>query len=494
MPESYDPLVTALENLDEKDISLDLCKQRLLAEEAKRINRMEESMEDTIAAFVGQKKFNGKCRRCGMKGHMAKDCRVKLPGGEANAVVNGRPVSFAVNHAKPEAVSTNVVFFVDSGCSDHLVNNLACLKAVRKLKQPFVVDVAKDDVSLTGFYEGMVEGVTMAGVPVEMKNVVFLPELRGNLLSVKKLSEAGVDVLFTGCRGQEKAVLKFNDAVIAVAYLRNNLYELELEVNMWRGTANLCAAVMGKRSCESFNDGREPVPRPLDECESIDPLTLDGLTQQMMELNLKSQETVMDGCVINGYRLLDRKSVPPLMVQDHCREPEGDQREAVIPAILDAAEVEVPPIEDDIDDDIDGAESCGTDGGAEPDGADRVVQTGGKEDNPGALPSQQRGDGFSEPNTRRSDRERRLPGKFLDFFTYGAHCAVKIFDLADPPLTPNDECLEAGAMSYPQQAFEIEPGRSGISRDVCTGNEARHSTDSVECKVLGRESIQREGE
>lgn len=36
LSESYDPLVTALENLDEKQITLDLCKQRLLAEEAKR--------------------------------------------------------------------------------------------------------------------------------------------------------------------------------------------------------------------------------------------------------------------------------------------------------------------------------------------------------------------------------------------------------------------------------------------------------------------------
>ena len=213
LPESYDPLVTALEHLDKKQITLDLCKQRLLAEEAKRINRIEESPDVRTAAFVGQKKkFNGKCRRCGKKGHMAKDCRVKLPEGEANVVVKERPVSFMVNRAKAGAGSTKVVFYVDSGCSDHLVNNLACLKAVQKLKQPFVVDAAKDGVSLTGSYEGVLEGVTMAGVPVKMRNVVFLPELRGNLLSVKKLSKAGVDVLFTGNRGQEKAVMKLNGA------------------------------------------------------------------------------------------------------------------------------------------------------------------------------------------------------------------------------------------------------------------------------------------
>ena len=99
------------------------------------------------------------------------------------------------------------------------MNNLHCLKVVRNLKEPFVADVAKKDFLLAVYlriYEEMVEGVTMARVPVEMKNVVFLPELRTNLLSVEKLSEARVDVLFTGSRGQEKAVLKFNDAVIAL--------------------------------------------------------------------------------------------------------------------------------------------------------------------------------------------------------------------------------------------------------------------------------------
>lgn len=33
LPDSYDPLVTALENLREEDLNLDLVKQRLLAEE-----------------------------------------------------------------------------------------------------------------------------------------------------------------------------------------------------------------------------------------------------------------------------------------------------------------------------------------------------------------------------------------------------------------------------------------------------------------------------
>ena len=98
------------------------------------------------------------------------------------------------------------------------------------------------------------------------------------------------------------------------------------------------------------------------------------------------------------------------MVQAHYREPEGDQREAVVPAIPDAAEVEVPPIECGADCEADDDRLYDADGGAEPANghADGVGQMGAEEDNPGALPSQQRGDGCLESYTRCSG-ERRLP-------------------------------------------------------------------------------------
>ncbi|XP_062556877.1 uncharacterized protein LOC134221706 [Armigeres subalbatus] len=130
---------------------------------------------------------------------------------------------------------------IDSGCSDH---------EVRKLKQPFVVDVANDGVSLIGEYRRRREGTTKEGVRFEMKNVVFLPDLRGNLLSVKKLSKAGIDVLFTRQSGTEKAVMKHT-------------------------------CVLGKQCREPFDGTRARATRPLervhsDVCGPIDPPAWDG--------------------------------------------------------------------------------------------------------------------------------------------------------------------------------------------------------------------------
>lgn len=65
LPDSFDPLVTALENMNEDELTLEKVKQRLLAEEMKRSDRREDPVDDKGAAFVGgrtkkPKKFTGK--------------------------------------------------------------------------------------------------------------------------------------------------------------------------------------------------------------------------------------------------------------------------------------------------------------------------------------------------------------------------------------------------------------------------------------------------
>lgn len=92
LPDSYDPLVTALENVPEQDLKLEVVKQRLLSEDLKRQERNGGVGEAKGAAFSGdktKKPFLGKCHKCGKRGHLKKDCRQKA-GSEANAVTNQR--------------------------------------------------------------------------------------------------------------------------------------------------------------------------------------------------------------------------------------------------------------------------------------------------------------------------------------------------------------------------------------------------------------------
>lgn len=91
--------------MNEDELTLEKVKQRLLAEEMKRSDRREDPVDDKGAAFVGgrtkkPKKFTGKCHRCGVVGHMQRDCRQKPKKGgqgEANAASESKKVSFMVN-------------------------------------------------------------------------------------------------------------------------------------------------------------------------------------------------------------------------------------------------------------------------------------------------------------------------------------------------------------------------------------------------------------
>ena len=71
LPERYDPLVTALQNLDDGKLSVSVAKERLIAEETKMKDRVMEKNLPEMSAFQGKKKwqFNGKCFKCGKGGH-----------------------------------------------------------------------------------------------------------------------------------------------------------------------------------------------------------------------------------------------------------------------------------------------------------------------------------------------------------------------------------------------------------------------------------------
>lgn len=76
-------------------------------------------------------------------------------------------------------------------------------------------------------FAGEISGVSNKGTKLKMKDVLFVPELLKNLMSVKKLVKAGVDVIFSG----SIALLKKGEETIATAHLRGGLYELEMNVD-----------------------------------------------------------------------------------------------------------------------------------------------------------------------------------------------------------------------------------------------------------------------
>lgn len=97
--------------------------------------------------------------------------------------------------------------------TDHLANESSHLTFLRSLKEPFVVEVAKEDVSLIGKSIGELIGLPNQNVRFCKKNVIFVSKLRENLLSEKKLSQVRIDVLFTSQGGAKHAEFKLSGEI-----------------------------------------------------------------------------------------------------------------------------------------------------------------------------------------------------------------------------------------------------------------------------------------
>ncbi|GBP08011.1 Copia protein [Eumeta japonica] len=78
LPEKYDPLVTALQNVDDGKLDLNLVKERLMSEEAKLSDRNNETTEERMAfsskKFKNKQKFKGRCFKCNKFGYQSKNC------------------------------------------------------------------------------------------------------------------------------------------------------------------------------------------------------------------------------------------------------------------------------------------------------------------------------------------------------------------------------------------------------------------------------------
>ena len=242
LPESYDPLVTALENLKEDELTMAVVRSRLLSEEPKRSERQQNGVA-TSSSFATQqskaasynsnqvkksdKPFKGqfRCYNCGGRGHKKSDCKKpRQPrGGSYVAEQGSESVAFISGTKEKETSSQSMVWVLDSGATDHQINKQENLKYARELVPPIQINVAKEGQSMKALMIGRLDMISKVGATekaIMLKDVLYVPELRRNLISIKRMAQAGVNVTFTG---DETQVIYKGD-VIGVAKNRGGLY------------------------------------------------------------------------------------------------------------------------------------------------------------------------------------------------------------------------------------------------------------------------------
>ena len=133
----------------------------------------------------GKGKRSG-CFKCGKPGHFARGCRNKKPKGDDKTSNDGDADHFSFMAVRSEpfaALDGKTLWIVDSGSSDHVVNDMSLLHdAVEEVSHATIPN--GESLSITA--RGTVHMVSN-GTRVTLNDVAFAAELPKNLLSVGQL-------------------------------------------------------------------------------------------------------------------------------------------------------------------------------------------------------------------------------------------------------------------------------------------------------------------
>ena len=259
LPESYSMLVTALEaNADVP--KMEVVMERVLHEERKQkerevdMKRKDREVSHFKAMTVTHQRRSVKCYNCGKIGHIKWNCPLdeKQPYRKKNdqykdgryrantasekpkdgCGLDSESDALMVSHAFKVSSCTMGNWIIDSGATCHMCGSKESFVELSDLTQQMEVTLGDGNVlKLSG------QGVVSLKMKLpdgsvrrcKLLDVLYVPDLAYNLLSVSKEAESGKMTKFdaNGCQ-----ILNGNQKVIAKATRCGSLYYLDYEKNL----------------------------------------------------------------------------------------------------------------------------------------------------------------------------------------------------------------------------------------------------------------------
>lgn len=231
----YDSLITALEAWDSERLTLSAVKMKLLAEWQKK-KEVKPSIKERLGPIVKQAGSSSSsdfiCGYCKLEGHIKRNCpklKAKENKESANMVLHDDWYS-SVLLACNQEFDTDNKWVIDSGATAHMSNNRSIF--------PERLESTLTSIKVANGKEIKCNGIADIKMNVEMpyvnsekimnniklNEVMFVPEISENLVSVRRLVEKGFEVFFKqdGCFLKTK-----DDAEIHIGHLEKGLYVLK---------------------------------------------------------------------------------------------------------------------------------------------------------------------------------------------------------------------------------------------------------------------------
>lgn len=185
----FEMVVTSIQTVPERDLSLEFVKCRLLDEKTRKNSSESVGVKTGEAAFSGtsalksqqqKKKKAFKCFVCGKEGHKAADCPEKKSDATKASARYGSSddeVCFVGVEKLPEL--REVSWIVDSGSSEHIAKDRELFEELVPLKNPVTIAVAKKGKSIVAEHRGVIRltsAVDGKTIPIALKDVLYIPE------------------------------------------------------------------------------------------------------------------------------------------------------------------------------------------------------------------------------------------------------------------------------------------------------------------------------
>lgn len=244
LPSSYSPMVMALQNsgkeLSLDDIQVQLMQERADEPENKNSALVAQPQRDAVPGAQSQGRRG--CFVCGKLGHFAAQCWSK---GRKNNVQGGQGVQGNNDQHSLLTMAlqcgSSSEWIIDSGASSHMSASLPLMTTSEKT----AISVA-DGRQVEAIGGGTVDVMMSNGsrdVPCVLNNVLCVPDLTVNLLSVQKACQSGKEIRFKG----DQCTILSGKAVIGHGVLRDGLYRLVTGSTVHAAVAQTSGSVWHRR-------------------------------------------------------------------------------------------------------------------------------------------------------------------------------------------------------------------------------------------------------
>lgn len=203
LPRSYDTLITALEARKEDELTF--VHQKLIAAYERRIHadHVSDPTEKVLKTAYNK---GSSCYFCKKPNHMKKDCaeyKKWKAKKESSTDVAASKGTDKVNSAEQKdyvfSMGRNKSgWLLDSGATRHVVNSKRFFLSLDESYSGYTEIGNGEKVSVAGIGSGRIKFVDQKGAVHKAlaKEVLFAPDIVGNMLSIGKLTDTGFEVVF----------------------------------------------------------------------------------------------------------------------------------------------------------------------------------------------------------------------------------------------------------------------------------------------------------